>query len=256
MRVLGRIRRHAAPVRGFLPLLLGLALWELLLVGQTSPFFPPPSLWFSELTEEYSAGELLSALGATFRTLVVGLAIATAIGAVAGIAIGYFRTVRMSFSTLVEFLRALPSPVIVPIAMLAFGQGEAMKVFAVAFASIWPVLLNAASAAGSTSPVLLDVATTFRMGTGARLRKIVLPGTVPSILLGVRVALPVALIVTILVEMLGAGGGIGAPLIDAQREYRSASAFGLLLIVGIFGYVLNLLFTMLQALFLRRWPDG
>ena len=243
-------------LKGFIPIVAGLALWQLILLGRTSPFFPPPSEWLTELGDQYTAAEILTALGATMRTLLTGLLLATAVGSVVGIAIGYFRVVRMSLSTLVEFLRALPSPVIVPIAMLAFGQGEAMKVFAVAFAAVWPVLLNAAAAAGSTSSVLVDVATTFRLGTGARLRKVVLPGTVPSILLGVRVALPVALIVTILVEMLGSGSGIGAPLIDAQREYRSATAFGLLLIVGVFGYLLSVLFGLLQRVFLRRWPEA
>jgi ABC-type nitrate/sulfonate/bicarbonate transport system permease component len=243
-------------LKGFIPIVAGLVLWQLLLIGRTSPFFPPPSEWFTELWDQYTPGEILNALGATMRTLLTGLVLATVVGSVVGIAIGYFRVVRMSLSTLIEFLRALPSPVIVPIAMLAFGQGETMKVFAVAFAAVWPVLLNSATAAGSTGRVLVDVATTFRLGTGARLRKIVLPGTVPSILLGVRVALPVALIVTILVEMLGSGSGIGAPLIDAQREYRSATAFGLLLIVGIFGYLLSVLFGLLARVFLRRWPDA
>jgi ABC-type nitrate/sulfonate/bicarbonate transport system permease component len=252
----GRLGSRALMLRGFLPLVAGLGIWELLLLGDTSPFFPPPSEWVAELRAEHTVGEIATALWETMRTLVVSLLIATLVGSTLGIAIGYFRVVRMSLSTVIEFLRALPSPVIVPIAMLALGQGEAMKVFAVSFAATWPVLLNAASTAGSTSRVLLDVATTFRLGTFDRLRKIVLPGTVPSILLGVRVALPVALIVTILVEMLSSGSGIGAPLIEAQREYRSASAFGLLFVVGIFGYALNILFNALQTLFLRRWPEG
>jgi len=70
------------------------------------------------------------------------------------------------------------------------------------------------------------------------------------------VALPIAVILTVLVEMLGSNVGIGSLLIDAQREYRSADAFGLLFIVGIFGYVLNALFTWLGSFFLRRWPEA
>jgi ABC-type nitrate/sulfonate/bicarbonate transport system permease component len=178
------------------------------------------------------------------------------VGSIVGIAIGFFRVVRLSFSTTIEFLRALPAPVIVPIAVLAFGQGETMKVFCVAFASVWPVLLNAASAAGSTHPLLLDVARTFHLSRAKQVHKIVVPSTVPAILLGIRVALPIAVILTVLVEMLGSNVGIGSLLIDAQREYRSADAFGLLFVVGIFGYLLNAMFTWVGWFFLRRWPEG
>lgn len=241
---------------GFLPLVVALVIWELIPSADDSPFFPPPSAWLEDLRSQHGLSEILTALWATLRTVVVGLLVATVVGAVIGIAIGFFRVVRLSLSTTLEFLRALPAPVIIPIAVLALGQTETMKVFCVAFASVWPVLLNAASAASSTNALLLDVGRTLQLTRAEQIRKIVLPSTVPAILLGVRVALPVAVILTILVEMLGSNVGIGSLLIDAQRAYRSADAFGLLFVVGIFGYALNALFTAVGWLFLRRWPEG
>jgi ABC-type nitrate/sulfonate/bicarbonate transport system permease component len=71
-----------------------------------------------------------------------------------------------------------------------------------------------------------------------------------------RVALPVALIVSVLTEMLVSTGGIGRDLIDAQRDYRAASAFGLLFVVGVFGYLLNASFVIIEGLVLKRWPRG
>jgi ABC-type nitrate/sulfonate/bicarbonate transport system permease component len=241
---------------GFLPLVVGLVIWELIPSADTSPFFPPPSAWLDDLRNEHSFGEIVSALWTTLRTVVIGLLVATVVGAVVGTAIGFFRMVRLSLSTTLEFLRTLPAPAIIPVAVLALGQTETMKVFCVAFASVWPVLLNAASAASSTNPILLDVGRTLQLSRSAQVRKIVLPSTVPAILLGVRVAMPVAVILTILVEMLGSNVGIGSLLIDAQRAYRSADAFGLLFVVGIFGFALNALFTAVGWLFLRRWPEG
>ena len=243
-------------LKGFVPLVLGLLVWQLIPSAHDSPFFPPPSDWLRALRNQYEVSSILSNVGSTLRTVVIGLAVATAVGSVVGIAIGSFRIVRLSFSTTIEFLRALPAPVIVPIAVLAFGQTETMKVFCVAFASVWPIMLNSASAAGSTHPLLLDVARTFHLSRADQVRKIVVPSTVPAILLGVRVALPIAIILTVLIEMLGSGVGIGSLLIEAQRAYRSADAFGLLFIVGIFGYLLNALFRWLGWLFLRRWPEG
>lgn len=253
---LRRISSGALWLLGFLPLVIGLVVWELIPSAEQSPFFPPPSAWLEDLRNQHGFGEIVSELAATLRTVVIGMLVAAVVGAVVGIAIGSFRVVRLSLSTTLEFLRALPAPVIIPIAVLALGQTETMKVFCVAFASVWPVLLNSASAASSTNPLLLDVGRTLQLTRAEQVRKIVLPSTVPSILLGVRVALPVAVILTILIEMLGSNVGIGSLLIEAQRAYQSADAFGLLFVVGIFGFALNAVFAGIGWLFLRRWPEG
>jgi ABC-type nitrate/sulfonate/bicarbonate transport system permease component len=253
MRRIGAASRR---LLGFLPLAVGLVVWELLPSAEESPFFPPPSAWLEDLRNQHGFGEIVTELWFTLRTVVIGLVVAMVVGAVVGIAIGFFRVVRLSLSTTLEFLRALPAPVIIPIAVLALGQTETMKVFCVAFASVWPVLLNSATAASSTHPLLLDVGRTLKLTRTQQIRKIVLPSTVPAILLGVRVALPVALILTILIEMLGSNVGIGSLLIQAQRAYQSADAFGLLFVVGIFGFALNALFAAVGWIFLRRWPEG
>jgi ABC-type nitrate/sulfonate/bicarbonate transport system permease component len=76
----------------------------------------------------------------------------------------------------------------------------------------------------------------------------------PAILLGVRVALPLAVVVTLLVEMLTSIDGIGALMISAQRNFQSSEVYGLLVLVGLVGLFLNLLFAALEAMLLRRWP--
>ncbi|MQA74468.1 MAG: ABC transporter permease subunit [Solirubrobacterales bacterium] len=253
---LHRLSGLAPWLLGFLPLVVGLVIWELIPSAHGSPFFPAPSEWLDALRSQHGFGEIVSELAATLRSVVLGLLVATIVGSVIGIAVGFFRVVRLSLSTTLEFLRALPAPVIIPIAVLALGQTETMKVFCVAFASVWPVLLNSASAASSTNALLVDVGRTLQLSRAEQVRKVVLPSTVPSILLGVRVALPVALILTILIEMLGSNVGIGSLLIEAQRAYQSADAFGLLFVVGIFGFALNAVFAGIGWLFLRRWPEG
>jgi ABC-type nitrate/sulfonate/bicarbonate transport system permease component len=251
----GIVRTEMPPVWGFIPLILLIVVWDLVVEPGTSPFFPPPSEWFRELREIHG-DSLITNLGATLRSVVVGLGIATAIGALVGVAIGISPIARRSTSTSIEFLRTLPAPTIIPIALLALGPNESMKVFAVAFASVWPVLLNTAQGAASVNRTLVDVSRTFHVTRPDYLRKIVLPSTVPAVLLGMRVALPVALIVSVLTEMLVSTGGIGRDLIDAQRDYRAASAFGLLFVVGVFGYLLNASFVIIEGLVLKRWPRG
>jgi ABC-type nitrate/sulfonate/bicarbonate transport system permease component len=77
---------------------------------------------------------------------------------------------------------------------------------------------------------------------------------VPAILLGVRVALPVAIVVTLLVEILTSIEGIGALMISAQRNFQSSQVYGLLVLIGLFGLLLNNVFAVFEALLLRRWP--
>jgi ABC-type nitrate/sulfonate/bicarbonate transport system permease component len=155
---------------------------------------------------------------------------------------------------MLEFLRAIPPPAIVPLAILFLGYDERMKLLVVALAALWPILLNTTSAAERINPVLLDVARTFRLGTLDRLRRIVIPTVVPALLLGVRVALPLAIVVTLLVEILTSIDGVGALMIRAQRNFQSGQVYGLLMIVGLFGYLVNSLFAVIEALIMRTRP--
>ena len=239
-------------LRGFVPLVALLVIWQVF-GDPASAFYPPPSAWYEDLRDLHGFG-ILDELLTTLRTFVVGLGIATVIGGALGIAIGTFRPVRRALASLLEFLRALPPPTVVPVAVLVLGQGSASRIFAVCFAGVWPVLLNTAAAAERTDMVQIDAARTLGLGRTAQMRKVVIPAAVPAVMLGVRVALPIALVVTILAEMLSADVGIGGELITAQRAYRSAEAFGLLFVVGLFGYLLNAAFTAIETRVLSRWP--
>lgn len=246
--------RRLPPGIGFLPLVLGLLIWQLVMAGTDSPFFPPPSEWFRAIVDDHGWA-VLRELAATLQTWVIGLGIASVVGSIVGVIIGFSTLLYRMTSPLIEFLRVLPSPVVLPIAALAFGQGEKTQIFLVAFASVWPVLLNTVVAAKGVEPVLREVAQTLGLSRRQEIRKIILPHTVPSIVIGIRVAAPIALILTILAEMLSPNEGIGALLNRAQVAYHADEAFGLLVVVGIFGYALNSAINHGEALILRRWPS-
>jgi ABC-type nitrate/sulfonate/bicarbonate transport system permease component len=144
--------------------------------------------------------------------------------------------------------------VTVPIATLLLGYDVTMKLTVVALSAIWPILLNTSSAAAHVEPLLRDVARTFRLSTARWIHQVVVPSVVPSILLGIRVAIPLAIVVTLLVEMLTSLPGIGALMIQSQRNFQSAQVYALLVVVGLFGFVVNDLFVIIEAIVLRRWP--
>jgi ABC-type nitrate/sulfonate/bicarbonate transport system permease component len=114
--------------------------------------------------------------------------------------------------------------------------------------------LNATSAVRQIDPLLLDVARSFRLTPIERIRRIVFPAIVPSLLIGIRIAIPLAIVVTLLVEMLTSLPGIGALMIRSQRNFQSSEVYALLVLVGLFGFVVNDLFAVVEGMIMRRWP--
>ena len=146
-----------------------------------------------------------------------------------------------------EFCRAMPPPAIVPLAILFLGYDERMKLSIVAISAMWPILLNTSSAIQHIHPILLDVSTSLRLSVFERVRLIVIPSVVPAILLGIRIALPLTIVLTLLVEILTSIEGIGALMIAAQRNFQSGQVYGLLVLVGMFGFLLNNAFSIAEG---------
>jgi ABC-type nitrate/sulfonate/bicarbonate transport system permease component len=242
------------PLRGLLPLLAVLVAWQVLAPGP-SAYFPAPFEWWAAAVLLWDSGQLLPAFAATVTTFADGLALAVAIGGALGVAIGTSRPVERALGPLLEFMRAIPPPVTVPIATLLLGYGVTMKLTVVALSALWPILLNTSSAAARVEPLLFDVARTFRLSTARWIGQVVVPSAVPSLLLGMRIAIPLAIVVTLLVEMLTSLPGVGALMMQSQRNFQSAQVYALLVMVGLFGFVVNDLFAIIEAIMLRRWPE-
>ena len=242
-------------LRGLLPLAVLLGVWQLL--GDShSPTSPAPSAWWSAFKEIEKSGALRPALGKTMLMFAEGLVLATVLGVVLGVALGASRRLTRALSPTLEFLRATPAAAIVPGALLLFHATTRTKIGIVVYGSTWPVLLNTAAARSALSPLRLDVAKSLRMSWWERMRKFVLPSLMPEIVVGVRVAAPICLIVTLVVDFLVAGGGIGYLLVQYQQTFDASSAFALLAVIGIVGVLIDLALGGAERLALRRWPAG
>jgi ABC-type nitrate/sulfonate/bicarbonate transport system permease component len=248
-----RFLKELPPKSGFIPLLAALLLWQLLAVGP-SPNFPPPLRWVTAIYQLAQDGPLLAALSDTLVTFLIGLAAAALLGFVLGLLIGTSKYVRNGTSWVLEFLRATPPPVLVPIAVLVIGYTSLMKVFIIAIAALWPILLNTVSGVGQIGPVTMDVSRALRLSWSAQMFKIIIPASIPSFLIGMRSAVPLAIIITLLVEMLTGIPGLGFMMISSQRNFNSPQVFGLLVLVGLVGFLLNYAFSVIESAVLRRWP--
>lgn len=242
-------------IRGLLPLITLLAIWQI--VGDQGSFsFPPPNTWVESIVSLTASGRLLPALGSTLLAFALGLALAVLLGVAGGIAIGSLPRLDRAVSPVLEFFRTLPAPVYVPLAALLLGSTLIMGAGVVAAAAIWPILLNTIAGVRAIPPVRFDTARVLRLGPVATVFKVLIPSVATATAIGLRVAVPIALIVTLLVDILGSGMGAGRILLERQQSYDASGVFGLLLVIGAFGYFLNLGMAAAERRLLRNWSDA
>jgi ABC-type nitrate/sulfonate/bicarbonate transport system permease component len=243
-------RVRAVLIEAWLPLLL-VALWWVVSAGSTDLYFPSLSSILRQFRADWVFPHVGSDLVPSLRVLGLGYAVAVLGGVGIGIVLGLSRRTEQACRPLLELLRAIPGVALLPIFIVLFGLGSEMKVVLIATGAIWPVLLNTIDGVRSVEPLLLDVARTFRLSRVQRLRRIVLPSAGPQIFAGARTALAIAVIVMVVGETVGSSGGIGYFLLNAERNFAITSMWGTIVALGIVGYLLNVLFRIIEAVALR-----
>ena len=191
-------------------------------------------------------GSLLTATGFTLLGAATGLALGFVGGTLLGVLLGLSRRAgRWAFLT-VEVLRPIPSVALIPLAALIFGFGLWMDGSVVAFATFWPMLILAQSAARQVDPRLLEVSNALNLSPLSRMVKIVLPSIVPRLFVAFRLGVAIALVVAVTVEIAANPRGLGYALMLAQENLDPALMLALLLWTAVIGYAVNALALRLQ----------
>ncbi len=207
---------------------------------------PAPTAVAQRVAAIVSSGEIHAPLGATLYLLFTAYFAASALAILVGLLMGRFRPLYNLLEPLVEVLRPLPKPALLPPLILFLGLGDPMKLSVVGLGVFFPVLVNAVQGVRGVDPVLVDTGRTFRCGRLALLVKIVLPAALPLILAGMRVALGLGLILVVIAEMLAGTGGLGYLIIDMQRSFRVRDMYAWIVILAVLGYALNAVFLVLE----------
>lgn len=230
----------------FIALLL--VLWEIVAATGMLPAmsFPRMSAILAALWGLVASGELLRELLPSLARTFGGYFIGCLLGVFIGLLMGYFRGIYNLLEPITEVLRPIPSPAYIPIVILFLGIDNEMKIFMIAFASFFPVLLNTYSGVRGVDPVQLQTARTFGVTGNRLLWKVVLPASAPYIFTGLRVSLAVALIVMVISEMVAASNGIGYFILSAQRGFKIRDMFAGVLTLAMLGYILNRLFLLIE----------
>ncbi|WP_045313541.1 ABC transporter permease [Lentzea aerocolonigenes] len=202
-------------------------------------YLPAPVDVGESLVALTASGELAADLAHTLAIVVFAAALALALGGALGFAIGSLPPVRVHLMASVDFLRTIPAVALLPVALLQFGPGPGTELILATWAAQWPVLVNTAGAVATVPARLHDVARTLRLTRTKKLRTIVFPAVLPAWLAGARVAGMIALLVTVVAEMIMTPEGLGGGLIQSMQALDPARMWAYALTCGVVGAVLN-----------------
>ena len=168
---------------------------------------------------------------------------------------GSSRRLRAACEPVLEFLRAIPPPVLVPIFILVAGIGTTMKVLVIVSGCVWPILLNTVEGVRGRDEVLEDTCRAYGIGGIARLRHLVLRAASPQIVTGMRQALSIGIILMVISEMFAASSGLGFTIVQFQRGFAIPEMWSGILLLGLLGVVLSFGFRLAENRVLS-WYQG
>jgi ABC-type nitrate/sulfonate/bicarbonate transport system permease component len=245
-------RFHRLP--GFVLLLALLLLWQVSAqVWVTSANWPAVTDILRALFAGLRSGELAQVFGSTLWRMAVGLTLGSAAGVLLGLAMAMIPRLDAALRPVVELLRPIPIPAVVPPLILLLGIDHAMKVFVTTFACLFPVLINTVGGVRAVDPTMLDVARTFQVGRTQALLQVVLPASLPYILAGLRISLALALIVSVVAEMIAGSEGIGSYIVTMQYAMRGSDMYAAIFLLAAVGYSLNAVLLGIERRLLHWW---
>ncbi|MFF0659165.1 ABC transporter permease [Micromonospora tulbaghiae] len=234
---------------------LTVALWAVWSTRSTNRFLVGPRTLLDAFRQTWIGPAFVDDVLPSLYRLLAGLLASILLGVAAGVVIGRFRPLREILEPLLEFFRAIPPPVLIPVAMLLLGITDTMKVVVIVSGAIWPILLNTIEGVRATDSVMMETAHSFRISRWDRLWRLILPAAGPRIMTGVRQALSVALILMVISEMFASSAGLGYRIAYFQRNYLIAEMWSGILLLGLIGVVLAVAFGVVERRVLR-WYHG
>lgn len=237
--------------------LLILAVWELAISGLElirPTFMPPPSAIGASLLDLVIHPSFLDHLLFSLSNLVIGIVLAALVGIPVGIAVGWSRFLEVTVGPVLWSLYSVPKVAFAPIVILALGLGHAPKIFLVFLLGVFPIMLNTIEGVRTIDPSLVQASRVFGTQRLDLARKVIIPATLPYILIGLRRAVALGFIGAMLGEFLGGNKGIGHLLQRAAHEFRMDDALALVVVMVVVANI-GLLITELVRRRVAPWSS-
>jgi len=230
-----------------------LLMWELVVRSHIISvfYFPAPSFIAETLWKLLSNGTLVAHLQATLLRLFTALLIGSLPGLLLGLVMGWSRHLREIVDPFIAAVHPLPKIALLPLIMVIFGVGDTSLVIVAAAAAFFPMLINTMAGVRHINPIYFEVARNYRASRSKIFKRVVVPGSLPAILTGLRLAVNTTLLVTVAVEMVSSHRGLGAMIWMTWNTMRVEEIYVALLVITALGIIFT---RFLQYLTSRLTP--
>jgi sulfonate transport system permease protein len=240
----------AGTVAGFV------VLWKIVHAAALFPpwAFPAPERVVMAFVRTAQSGELLTNTRASVERQIVGVALAALVGIPGGILLGASRDFRAALLPICRLIYPIPGIAWIPLAILWFGIGFKSTVFVIFFTGIWPILFNTMAGVMTLEGQYTDVARVYLAPRLFYVRRVLIPGSLPFILTGVRLTYGVGWRVIVGAEMISSITGLGFMIDDARWQLRPDVMVAGMITIAMIGWVMeNWAFDWLERVTIERW---
>jgi len=232
-----------------IPLVLAFfAVWEALpRLGLIDPLFLPTfSTTIKTLFDLIVSGKLLEHVLVSLQRASAGFGLAILVAVPLGFLMGWYNKFERYTDLLVQSLRNISTFALLPIFLLVLGLGESSKIAIIFYGASWQLLMNTISGVKSVDPIYIKAAKSMGVSDWDLFRKVILPASIPSIIIGARLGAKISLMVVIAAEMIGAKSGLGFFIQNAQFNFMVPEMYAGILALAILGLVVNYLLVWFE----------
>ena len=231
-----------------------IAVWYVLTARADSLFFPTPDKVFKAVWDDWIrpySTTWSENLRPSLTRLLAGYLIAAVLAIAAGVMIGRSRRLGDYVEPVIDFVRAIPPPALLPLFLVLLGIGDSMKIALIATGVFPPILLNSIDGVRSIDPLYLDTANVFRISRLRRITHVILPAAAPKMFAGLRISLSIAVILMVISELIAATNGVGFRILQSQRQFLMVDLWAGLVVLGVIGAGLNAGLSVIERRVLR-----
>lgn len=249
--------RTTEMVLGAAAVLALLAVWQLAsVVGLLDrDIVPSAADVLGELARLVGTGGFWTTVGHTVSSALAGLFLVWVIGSGLALLIGLVRPVEESTWLVLEFLKPIPPIALIPLGLLLWGPSPTMKISLITFGALWPFLTQVVYGIKDTNDVALDMARSYRLGWWLTTTRIIVPSILPYALTGLRISASIAVIVSVVTELVGGARGIGQAITVTQIDGQLPAMYAWIITAGLLGVAINLIFTAVEKPLLSWHPS-
>lgn len=228
-----------------LPIVI-VSVWWIATRDSTNPFVPKPDRMVVDLFGAWLGPIMVQQVLPSLYRLAIALGAAIVLGVAIGLIVGTNIVARKLTGPIFEFIRAVPPPVLLPVLLLIMGIDDGSKIFLIFLGCLWPILLNTIDGARSVDPVLAATTRSFGLRGWVRFRHFTLPAALPRIMTGIRLALPISLILMVVSEMYAATDGLGYQVMLFKQTFQNGPMWAGILIIGLIGVLMSLVYGWIE----------